>query len=91
MRAAIAATASRVLGDACVAHDLPVSMGGEDFAYFEKLVPGCFYRLGIAPADGSAGVESLHNAALDFNDEAIPAGVRVTCGLAWGWRTRKDS
>ena len=91
LTAFVAATASRVLGDACVAHDLPVSMGGEDCAYFEQLVPGCFFRLGIAPTDGSAGVASLHNAALDFNDEAIPAGVRVTCGLAWGWRTRQDA
>lgn len=81
-------TAIQVLGQPQVATDLSLSMGGEDFAFYEQHVPGCFWRLGIAPTDGSKGVESLHNAALDFNDDAIATAVTLHCATAWAWRNR---
>lgn len=73
------------LGAARMAPELPVSMGGEDFAYYTQHVPGCFMRLGV----GTPGCPTLHNAAYDFNDEAIATGVAIFCALAWGWRDRE--
>ena len=89
IKAYVERVAVEQLGRERVVDGIPVSMGGEDFAYYVQQVPGCFWRLGVAPADGSPGVESLHNACFDFNDEAIGTGVRVHCGVAWAW-TRKD-
>lgn len=78
--------ASETLGSERVHGDLAVSMGGEDFAYYIQHIPGCFWRLGVAPADGSPGVESLHNAAFDFNDDALATGVQMHCAVAWSWK-----
>jgi amidohydrolase len=88
LKAFVQKVAIATLGSARVTDDLPVSMGGEDFAYFVQQVPGCFMRLGVAPADGSPGVASLHNAAFDFNDEAIATGVTLHCAVAWSWAER---
>ena len=51
-------------------------MGGEDFAYYLEKIPGTFLRLGIGNRP------SLHNSSFDFNDEAIPFGIRIMAGIA---------
>jgi len=60
--------ARSLLGDDGVVQ-LPPIMGGEDFAYFLQRVPGVFAFIGNG--EDSA---SLHNAAFDFNDQALPIG-----------------
>ncbi|MDX2148735.1 MAG: M20 family metallopeptidase [Planctomycetota bacterium] len=57
------------------------SMGGEDFAYFSREVPGCFFALGLRPRQAEH-FPSLHQPDFDFNDEAIPTGVELLCRLA---------
>ena len=51
-------------------------MGGEDFAYYLEKIPGTFLRLGVGDRP------ALHNSAFDFNDAAIPYGIRVMAGIA---------
>ncbi len=51
-------------------------MGGEDFSYYLKHIPGSFMRLGVGDKP------SLHNAKYDFEDKAIPAGIRLMAGIA---------
>ena len=51
-------------------------MGGEDFAYYLEKIPGTFLRLGIGDRP------ALHNSAFDFNDAAIPVGIRILTGIA---------
>ncbi|MFC1606503.1 M20 family metallopeptidase [Candidatus Latescibacterota bacterium] len=54
------------------AHEVTTtSMGGEDFSHYLKQIPGTFLLLGVGDR------VALHNPAFDFNDEAIPAGIRV--------------
>jgi hippurate hydrolase len=51
----------------------PPSTAGDDFAVFSGRVPGCYVWLGNGPAEDGA----LHHAnRYDFNDAAIPTGVR---------------
>ena len=52
------------------------SMGGEDFAYYLEKIPGSFLHLGVGERP------SLHNSAYDFNDAAIPFGIRAMAGMA---------
>ncbi len=52
------------------------TMGGEDFAYYLERIPGSFLRLGVGDRP------PLHNGAYDFNDAAIPTGIRVMTGIA---------
>jgi len=51
-------------------------MGGEDFAYYLEKIPGTFMRLGVGDRP------PLHNSSYDFNDDAIPYGIRIMAGIA---------
>ncbi|MFC1511785.1 M20 family metallopeptidase [Candidatus Latescibacterota bacterium] len=67
---------TEILGsDNCQEIPEPV-MGGEDFAYFLEKIPGSFLRLGVGDRPG------LHNSRYDFNDAAIPTGIRIMTGIA---------
>lgn len=52
--------------------DRPSMSFSEDFAYFCKVVPGCFLLLGNGE-DGACG-NPLHAADYDFNDALLPIG-----------------
>jgi metal-dependent amidase/aminoacylase/carboxypeptidase family protein len=55
-------------------------MGGEDFAYYLQKVPGCFFLIGLRPAD-KMEYPSLHNDRFDFTDAALAAGMRMMVEL----------
>lgn len=57
------------------------TMGGEDFSFYGRHVPACFFFLGLRP-EGAEGCAGLHQPEFDFNDEAIPMGVRLMVALA---------
>ncbi|HEX2836993.1 MAG TPA: amidohydrolase [Phycisphaerales bacterium] len=74
----------------CVGADLvevveQPTMGGEDFSYYGQHVPACFFLLGLRPR-GAASFPTLHQPDFDFNDDALPVGVRVFCELATSTR-----
>lgn len=59
------------------------SLGGEDFSYYGKHVPACFFLLGLlAPGEDPSTTPKLHQPHFDFNDDAIATGVEMMCRLA---------
>ena len=50
--------------------DLPLT-ASEDFSFFLKEIPGCFYILGIKRAEMKY---SLHTSYFDYNDSMIASG-----------------
>jgi amidohydrolase len=60
--------------------DSPV-MGSEDFAFYGRRVPSCYFFLGLRPPD-RPDFPRLHTAEFDFNDEALRAGVEAFARLA---------
>jgi amidohydrolase len=58
-------------------------MGGEDFSYYGELIPACFFALGLCPADEES-MPGLHHPSFDFNDEAIPLGIKAFLAIANG-------
>ena len=55
------------------------TMGGEDFAYFAREVPGLYLRLGVlAPGTTSGG---LHTPTFRADDSSVPVGIRVMSRL----------
>jgi len=74
-------TARATLGAANVETIEQATMGGEDFSFYGHHVPACFYLLGLLPA-GATSAPTLHQPDFDFNDDAIPVGVRMMCALA---------
>jgi amidohydrolase len=75
------ATARAVIGPERVRTIDNPTMGGEDFAYYGRRVPACFFFLGLRPP-GESDYPRLHQPRFDFNDDALPVGVRMMCELA---------
>jgi amidohydrolase len=73
----VAAAARRELGDDRVQRIRPV-MGGEDFAYYLREVPGAFVFLGM----GDGCPYPHHNARFDLDERALPLGVRLMVSVA---------
>jgi amidohydrolase len=55
----------------------------EDFAFFLRERPGAYLWLGQGrAAQGEEGERPLHHPCYDFNDDALPHGVRWFCAVA---------
>jgi amidohydrolase len=59
----------------CVEMESP-TMGGEDFSFFLDRIPGAYFMLGLGDSF------PLHNPSFDFDDRAIPIGVKVMTSVA---------
>jgi amidohydrolase len=74
--------AQRVVGRELVQSNPPPSMGAEDFAYYAQRTPAALYRLGLRPPGAGDDYPALHTPRFDFNDDALPIGIRMHCELA---------
>ena len=70
--------ATNALGADKVNTDVEPSMASEDFSFMSQEVKGAYFWLGV---DGSNPSKPLHNAAYDFNDDAIETGIKVWVSL----------
>ena len=68
--------ARAALGAEAVRDDAALVTASEDFARLLQHVPGCFVLL------GNGDSRPLHNPGYDFNDAALPYGVRFLVELA---------
>ncbi|MFH1807086.1 MAG: M20 aminoacylase family protein [Pseudomonadota bacterium] len=75
------AAARKVVGADHVDTAPEPSMASEDFAFMLEKVPGSYVWMGNGPTDGNC---LLHNAAYDFNDDALPVGVSYWIALVQG-------
>ncbi len=66
----VIAAARAVVGDTNLDLDVAPLMASEDFAFMLERVPGAYFFLG----NGGA---MCHNPKFDFNDAALPIGVRM--------------
>jgi metal-dependent amidase/aminoacylase/carboxypeptidase family protein len=60
--------------------ELP-SLGGEDFAFYQQVVPGALFRLGAALADEAAR-RPLHSGRFDADENAIVIGANLLADAA---------
>lgn len=70
-----ARAAETVAGAGRVTRNMPAMLGGEDFAFMLKVVPGAMINIGNGPS------ANLHHPAYDFNDDTIPWGCSYWCEL----------
>ncbi|APV48599.1 N-acyl-L-amino acid amidohydrolase [Betaproteobacteria bacterium GR16-43] len=60
--------------------------GAEDFAFFQKEIPGLFYRLGCTPPDKAIRDSAPNHSPRFFIDEScLKLGVKLQCTLALDW------
>jgi amidohydrolase len=55
-------------------HDLPERMTAEDFSFYAREIPGCFYRLGTASHNSELGHHGLHTPLFDVDESALKVG-----------------
>ncbi|MCX6894802.1 MAG: amidohydrolase [Verrucomicrobia bacterium] len=69
----------RMVGDGNIV-PAALRMGAEDFSYYQKVLPGFFYRLGSGnPAKGI--VAEAHTPEFDIDEECLVVGVKTMAGL----------
>jgi amidohydrolase len=74
--------AREALGESNVGQVEKPVMGGEDFSFYCREAPACFFLLGLLePGDDPASVPQLHQPRFDFNDRALEHGVRMMVEL----------
>jgi len=78
--AILAGAAAAALGRDHVV-ETPISMGGEDFAWYQEHVPGAMARLGVGRPGEAL---DLHQGGFDVDERAIGYGVRVMVHTALG-------
>ena len=57
----------------------PPTMGGEDFSYFAREVPGFYFRLGVVKPGTQSG--SIHTPTFRADDSSLPVGIRAMTAL----------
>ncbi|MCW3120649.1 MAG: N-acyl-L-amino acid amidohydrolase [Flavipsychrobacter sp.] len=70
--------ATDFLGAANV-HELDMRMAAEDFSFYTRHVPGCFFRIGTSK-DGKEFTAPVHNSRFDIDEEAMQTGMGM---MAW--------
>jgi amidohydrolase len=81
--ALFASVARRLLGADNVVTDQPPSMGGEDFADYLPVVPGCMLTLGVKAA--SRELTPLHTSTFDIDEKALLIGARLLTTTLLEW------
>jgi amidohydrolase len=57
-------------------HDAPPVMASDDMSLFLRARPGCYFRVGIAPAAG--GPYPHHAPEFQMNEDGLPVGLRLS-------------
>lgn len=56
--------------------EAPVSMGGDDFAFFLKEIPGAYFKFGAKNPDSEMAC-ALHNDHFDIDERCLPLGAAI--------------
>jgi amidohydrolase len=79
----------RVVGDANVVSQKPL-MPAEDFSYYQKVIPGFFYFLGVGnKAKGL--MPAWHTSDFDVDEESLVIGVKVMANVLLDYLDRQGT
>ena len=82
LTAAMLPTLQRVAGEASV-HLVPKVTGSEDFSFFQRVVPGLFFFIGVTPPGTDPKKTAPNHSPRFYADEApLILGVRLLANLA---------
>ncbi len=71
----VKAACQAILGAVSI-KEVPVSMLGDDFSFFLRGIPGCYFRLGVKKPEGETA-HTLHNERFDIDESALPIGASI--------------
>jgi amidohydrolase len=82
-------TLHRAAGEGNV-NEHPLITGAEDFAHFQRHIPGLYLMLGVNEEGVAAGeAPANHSPFFDANEDALIVGVRTMVGLALDYASAK--
>ncbi len=61
-------------------------MVAEDFSYYQKVIPGFFYFLGVRN-EAKGFIHAVHTPEFDLDEDALPIGVSALSSAAWNYLT----
>lgn len=61
--------------------ELDMRMTAEDFAFYSQIIPGCFYRLGVAAPDSKETL-NLHSSKFSADEASLETGMGLMAFLA---------
>jgi amidohydrolase len=62
--------------------DLPLRMTAEDFSFYTRLVPACFFRLGVRN-EAKGIVNGVHHPNFDIDKNALKMGMQIMVSTAF--------
>uniref|UniRef100_A0ACD5URN5 Uncharacterized protein n=1 Tax=Avena sativa TaxID=4498 RepID=A0ACD5URN5_AVESA len=65
-------------------------MAGEDFAFYQKLVPGVLFGIGIR-SEKAGSIHSLHNPHFFVDEDVLPIGAALHTGIAEMYLTGRST
>ena len=81
----VAEAAARLGEDIRLVTDRPWSLGGSNFAEYQRLVPGCYAYIGTANAGLPGTLNSLHNGNFDLDEDALVLNTGLYAEYALWW------
>lgn len=86
-----AAEAAKGLGeDIRVITDRPLSLGGDNFAEYQRLVPGCYAYIGTANAHQPGTLNGVHNGNFDLDEDALVLSAGLYAEYALWWLRKQE-
>lgn len=77
----------RIVGRENVVEVIP-GMGGEDFSYFAQVVPGFYFRLGVANEEKGI-IHGAHTPMFDADEECLKTGVKAMAAAVCDFLSRE--
>lgn len=87
MTALVKDVAESIIGNDNIVIQPNPSMGVESFAYFANERPGVFYYLGTGNEVNGIN-KPAHSSKFNIDEDAIPIGVALQCGIVFAYLTR---
>jgi metal-dependent amidase/aminoacylase/carboxypeptidase family protein len=79
----------KTVGASKVMLDTP-DLGADDFAFFQEVIPGLYYNLGVFNKD--KGIQSpIHTGTFDVDERCIVIGVKAMANLAVDYLERESA
>ena len=82
--------AGNLLGINKVDTNMEQDMAAEDFAFYQEVIPGYYFTLGMKNASSFEPVAPLHSPYLVINEDGLPYGAALHASLATGYLYQQD-
>jgi hippurate hydrolase len=63
-------------------HEIDMRMAGEDFSFYTRHIPGCFFRIGTSK-DGKEFLSPVHTPTFDIDEDALKTGMSMMAWIAF--------